>query len=224
TSVTFSSNYTEIAPPGGRGAWYGIYLNPIPSYLSSTSTVWEFYGNIYDGVSHGSYAGTAGGAPGNFNGYAFSEGNTNSSLIYLANGAEFSDTTSKSDSNSNKVYSMVMISSKSADMQLNYANIFSSTGLTSESPTYFVFGVYTSSSPQYVYWLRARALPPNGVMPRVSMGKVESSIYYKSLNLNGIYQIVAFSNSTCSVSMVSISSYFNIPELSVGRTNGFSLS
>ncbi|MEM3212294.1 MAG: hypothetical protein QXR85_03225, partial [Candidatus Micrarchaeaceae archaeon] len=178
TVVTFATTYTEVAPASSTRGWYGINLNPIPSSLSSSTTIWEFYGNMYNGVNAGSYAGTSTGTPGNWNGYSFNEGNSATNLIYLGNGGtQFDISTGYDDTNANKVYSMQMNSATSLSMLINYASIYSTSSATSETPTYFNFapsndGGSEPSTPQYIYWFRTRAYPPNGVMPSVSFGSV----------------------------------------------------
>ncbi|MEM3862301.1 MAG: hypothetical protein QW203_07470 [Thermoplasmatales archaeon] len=171
TVVTFASTYIEIAPAPSTSGWYGIYLNPIPSSLSSTTTVWEFYGNMYDGVFAGSYVGTSREATGNFAGYSFSEGGGPTNLIYLGNdNNQFDSSTGYDDTNTNKIYSMQVSSGTSVSMFINNTLIYSTTTATSESPTYFNFTVSNNggsapSSPQYIYWLRTRIYPPNGTDP-----------------------------------------------------------
>ena len=181
TVITYSSTYTELAPAQSTGGWYGIYLTPMTSSLSSTPTVWEFYGNMYDSVNAGNYIGTNTGAGNNYNGYAFSEGNSNTNLIYLLNGGSLFDvSTGYFDTNNNKVYTMQMNSPTSLQMFINYAQIYSTTSATSESPTYFDILISNNrgsnpSTPIYIYWLRTRAYPPNGVMPSVSLGAPQYS-------------------------------------------------
>ncbi|MEM0201162.1 MAG: hypothetical protein QXD23_02040, partial [Candidatus Micrarchaeaceae archaeon] len=180
TVVTFASTYTEVAPASSAGGWYGISLNPIPASLSSTTTVWDFYGNMYDIIGAGSYIGTSDASNGNlysafYSGYAYSEGNSPNNLIYLGNNGQFDASTSTVDTNNNKIYTMQMNSATSLSMLINYASIYSTSSATSEAPTYFVFdpsnnGGSSPSTPQYIYWLRTRAYPPNGVMPSQSFG------------------------------------------------------
>ena len=189
TGVTFNSAYTEIAPSSSTGGWYGIYMNPIPSSLSSTTTVWEFYGNMYDSVNAGSYIGTSTGSTGNFNGYSFSEGDTSTNLTYLGNGgAQFDVSTGYDDVNNNKVYTMEMISGTNLDMFINYTKIYSTTSATSESPTYFNIapsnnGGSKPSTPIDVYWLSARDYVPNGISsPTFSNpGGISTSYSYSSI-------------------------------------------
>ncbi|MEM3426606.1 MAG: hypothetical protein QXI42_12520, partial [Thermoproteota archaeon] len=184
TVVTFASTYIEIAPASSTGGWYGIYLNPIPSSLSSTTTVWELYGNMYDSPDSAVYAGTVPVATlGNTYSYDFVEGASSpKNLITLGNaGSLTAASTGYNDTNVNKVYSMQMNSATSLSMLINYASIYSTTSATSETPTYFDFAVSnngggTPSNPQYIYWLRTRAYPPSGVMPIVSFGAVQSTI------------------------------------------------
>jgi len=181
TVITYASTYIEIAPSPSTDGWYGISLNPIPSSLSSTTTVWEFYGNMYDSIGAGSCIGTATGNGGNFNGYSFFEGGSPTNLIYLGNNNNpFSASTGYDDTNNNKVYTMQMNSATSLQMFINYTQIYSTTSATSESLTYFDIDPSNSagsypSTPIYIYWLRTRAYPPNGVMPSVSFGGLSTT-------------------------------------------------
>ncbi|MEM3247679.1 MAG: hypothetical protein QW207_04055, partial [Candidatus Micrarchaeaceae archaeon] len=175
TSVYFFEPYTYVQPEESVNGWYGIYLHPIPSSLSSTTTVWEFYANIYEVSAPDTDAGTSTGTTGNFNGYSFSESN---SKIYLGNdNNEFLVSTGYNDTNIKKIYSMQMNSATSLSMLINYTSIYSTTSATPETPTYFSFSLNTSdgsySNPIYIYWLRTRTLPPDGVMPSVSFGAVQ---------------------------------------------------
>jgi hypothetical protein len=172
TVITYYPTYLEVAPSSTVSGWNGIYLNPIPASLSSTTIIWEFYGNIYNPIGAGSYVGTSTGPIGNLNGYSFYEGPLE---IALGN-AGTAVNTGYYDTNNNKVYSMEMASATSLTMAINYSSIFSTTSATSESPTYFDIAPSNNggnpSTPIYIYWLRTRAYPPNGVMPSVSFGSV----------------------------------------------------
>jgi len=114
-----------------------------------------------------------------FHGYSFSEGNITPNLIYLGNdGDQFYASTSYKDTNNNKIYTMQMNSPTSLQMFINYSQIYSTTSAVAENPTYF--GIYTNnnggsspSSPVYIYWIRARAYPPNGVMPSVGFSNLQ---------------------------------------------------
>ncbi len=86
-------------------------------------------------------------------------------------GNQFAVSTGYYDTNNNKIYSMALASSTSLSMLINYNTIYSTTSATAESPTWFDIdpsknlGNGQASSPIYIYWLRARAYPPNGIMP-----------------------------------------------------------
>jgi len=178
TVINYASTYTEIAPSSTVGNWYGIYLNPIPSSLSSTTTIWEFYGNMYDSVGAGNCVGVGpwSGGNGGENGYSFFEGASPPNLIYLGNNGGVNGSTGYNDTNNNKVYTMQMNSATSLQMFINYQQIYSTTSATSEAGnlTYFNIspgnnGGSLPSTPIYVYWLRTRAYSPNGVMPTVEL-------------------------------------------------------
>jgi len=78
--------------------------------------------------------------------------------------------------NNNKVYTLAQISTTSAQWYANYV----SAGTASPSAQTGMYGLFfmatyyndNASGPVYVYWLRTRAYPPNGVMPSISFGSV----------------------------------------------------
>jgi len=166
-TINYASTYTEITVPS-TGGWYGIYLYPTPSSLVSTNTVWEFYGNRYT-TSYG-YIGTNTGPNfGYYQGYNFFE-QSSTPIIYLGvNGYYTYASTGYVDTNTNKVYTMQMNSATSLQMFINYSQILSVTGIPAQSPNSFQIGIGHSSQPFYIYWLRTRALSPNGVMPSVEV-------------------------------------------------------
>ncbi len=177
TVITFNADNIQVAPSATASGWYGIYLNPLPSSLSSSTAAWDYYGNEYDSVAAGSYVGSSQGTPGNYAGYLFSEGDSSTNLIYLGNGGtQYAISTAHDDTNNNKIYTMLN-NGVDVNMVLNYTSILPTTAATSETPTYFDIAQSNSGGsvpapPIYVYWLRARAYPPNGVMPKVSVGSV----------------------------------------------------
>jgi len=124
----------------------------------------------------GSIVGTSNSNSSSFS-YTFSEGNSNANTIYLGNaGNQFYIPTSYNDINGNKVYTMQMNSTTSLQMFINYTQIYSTTYAVAESPTYFDIitgnsdgNPGASATPIYIYWLRTRAYPPNGVMPSVTI-------------------------------------------------------
>ena len=121
--------------------------------------------------------GTQQGIGANWAGYAFE---VQGPEIYLANnGNQNYQATGYNDTNNNKVYTMQMNSATSLQMFINYTQIYSTTSAVSESPTYFDIQPSAwsgaTSYPVYVYWLRTRAYPPNGVMPSISFGSVQQT-------------------------------------------------
>jgi len=181
TGLTFASTYIEIEANQTTDGWYGIYLNPIPSSLASTTTVWEFYGNIYNTAQTNNYAGTMQTSVFNANyGYTFA-GGYNPDIIHFVNANNQFYSTNYADTNNNKIYTMQMSSATSLQMLVNYTQIYSTTSATPVTLSYFQFGTsnglpnYGIANPIYVYWLRTRAYPPNGVMPTASFGASQYS-------------------------------------------------
>jgi len=169
TVITYASTYTEIYV--SASSWQGIYTTSPPSSLASTQTVWEFYGNMYD--VWGSYVGTNTGPNfGYYQGYNFFETGSPSPTIYLGTNGQYEyASTGHTDTNTNKTYTMQMNSATSLQMFINYSQILSETGIPAQSPNSFQIALGNSSGvqPYYLYWLRTRALPPNGVMPTVEV-------------------------------------------------------
>ena len=189
TVITFNPTNTVISPDATVTGWYGIYLNPLPASLSSTTTVWDVYGNMYESVNAGSYIGTSTATTGNWDGYSFGEGDTTTNLIYFANGGtQYLTSTGYDDTNTNKIYTMSLASATSLSMQINYTNIYTTTTATSEAITYFNIAPSdnsgTPANPITIYWLRTRAYPPNGVMPSVSFGAVQTTPVTLSISPN----------------------------------------
>ncbi len=175
TVITYYPMYIEVAAITSS-TWYGIYMNPIPSSLSSSTTVWEYYGNEYDSKIAGSAVGIGIGSTNEIS-YGFLEGDNPPNLVFLDNNNNgFSINTGYYDTNDSKIYTMEIVSGKDVNMYVNYKQIYSTTSATSASPTYFVIQSSnnggTLSSPITIEWFRLRAYPPNGVMPSVSFGSV----------------------------------------------------
>jgi len=172
TVITYASSYIEISP--SSSGWQGISINSPPSSLVSTQTVWEFYGNIYN-ESFG-YIGTNTGSEfGNYQGYNFYESGSPPTLSLVTNGTYYF--TNNHDTNTNKIYTMQMNSATNVQMFINYSQIYSNSNLSALSPNSFQIGTAnrTGVMPYYLYWLRTRALPPNGVMPTTSFGASQYS-------------------------------------------------
>jgi len=184
-TVTFASTYTEIAATGTAYGFSEVNLAHVPSSLSSIPTIWEFYGNMYNANSTSSQAGNmvgiSQGTEGNQNGYLFSEGNNSApNEIYLANGSILTDVTNYYDTNTNKIYTMQLNSYTSVQMFINYSQIYSTTSATAYNGL-GAFEIDTCSgesygiaTPIYIYWLRTRAYPPNGVMPALQTSAVKA--------------------------------------------------
>ena len=71
------------------------------------------------------------------------------------------------------VYSAVFTSSSVAQLQ-NYVSVASASTTDLSSASYVFASVYTGAT-QEIQWMRTRAYPPNGVMPSVSFGAVQSA-------------------------------------------------
>lgn len=168
TFWTFNSKNTTFTSSSRDGIWMTM-----PTELSSYPYVWDFYGNMYISSSAssntGTYIGGYGSTPSSvccnltymlFEGYGHSPP---SLYIVTDNNGQYFDT-SLQDTISNNIYTFWASSSSAVGIYLNYQSKYSTTGITSITTNYFLLST-ESGSTLTLYWLRARAYPPNGVMP-----------------------------------------------------------
>ncbi|MCE4607572.1 MAG: hypothetical protein F7B61_01250 [Caldisphaeraceae archaeon] len=172
TTCDFTPRYTKIISPRLSRAWYGIYIRSLgssgpSSFMSSFPAIIEFYGNISNRF------GTV--AAGLSKSSKFHKDKA-AYIIYDKHGEiyiynnDHTENKHVSDFNSNKIYSLVIINKSSLEIMLNYKQAFIEGDLSYVKPDYFIFGVLNEwySRPSiYLYWIRERAYPPNGVMPMV---------------------------------------------------------
>ena len=172
TKHEFTPRYTKISSRWLSEAWYGIYIRSLgssspSSFMSRFPAVIEFYGNISKGIT----------AAGLSKSSKFHKDKA-AYIIYDKHGEIYiyNDDHGKNthilDFNGNKVYSLVIINKSSVEVMLNYKQTFVEGGLSYVKPNYFIFGVSSElffHSSIYLYWIRERAYPPNGIMPRVSL-------------------------------------------------------
>ncbi|MEB3692205.1 MAG: hypothetical protein G5Z43_001044 [Caldisphaeraceae archaeon] len=178
TRYEFTPRYTKISSRWFSEAWYGIYIRSLgssspSSFMSSFPAIIEFYGNISN------YLGTT--AAGLSKSSKFHKDKAAYVIyddygnIHICNDGHIKNTYIL-DFNSNKVYSLVIINKSSVEVMLNYKQAFVEKGLRYVKPNYFIFGVSSGQififlypSNIYLYWIRERAYPPNGLMPKVSL-------------------------------------------------------
>ena len=182
----WSANYPTFNPTNiefnsqATGNGFSMGLNSLPSSLSSTTTVWDFYGSIYGTVE--SQTASTDSSPG-YTSYGFIEGKNSNSVIYFSNAnTAFYGNTGYTDTNNNKVYTMQLNSATSVEMFINYTLIYSTTSAASAPISDFYFTAYQSTT--YYFWFDTRSLPPNGVMPSVSYGAV--ILYTVTFNESGL--------------------------------------
>jgi len=169
TNITNFPSYTEISSQVPN-EWNGIYTNSPPSSLVSTQTVWEFYGSLFTGTFI--YVGTNTNTVfGTYEGYSFNEQPSPRNIYFGTDGNPYYVQTSYVDTNAIKIYTMQMNSATNVQLFVNYSQIYSSTNIPAQNPNSFQIGISgsTNNIPFYIYWLRTRAPPPNGVMPSVEV-------------------------------------------------------
>jgi len=174
--ITFMPDYTIFSPNPACGYFF-VYDTSIPQ-MNSPPLVAEFYGDKYDNAfAESAFSLVEPGSPPLSGGYGFSEGctGTNPSLIYFSDGGDCQAPTSYTDRDSAKVYTIEADSYTTLSLQINYSVIYS----TNNAHMVTIDGISfaptnkngnTPVPPISVYWLRARAPPPGGVMPTVSIG------------------------------------------------------
>ena len=88
----------------------------------------------------------------------------------------------------NAIYTSNVLNTTDMTGQINYGTTYSYTSSTAGALTYLEFDFFSGTGgtiTQTIYWTRARSYPPNGVMPSVSFGSVESALTL-TLYLNGV--------------------------------------
>ena len=166
TTITFTTTDT----------WTGIYETAQAS-MTTSPTVFEMYGNLYDSANAGSMWGLV--TPGTTSAsdeYALAmEGDAANSIYITTGGTRV--LVSFTDTNNNKIYTYEYPATSASNVLINYTSIGSTTTGGTGTTTYFSFlgsdNSGTLSTPMSVSWLRTRAYPPNGVMPSVSFGAVQ---------------------------------------------------
>ena len=107
----------------------------------------------------------------NGNGYGLLENGGNPPfLMYYPNYVD----SSYHDNNQVKLYSLIISSSTTVAEDVNYIQYFSDT--VSPYTINYLYGADGEfmgvQSQQYIYWLRTRTYPPNGVMPTAGFGAI----------------------------------------------------
>ena len=192
-TITYNPTNILINPPSGVGNC-GIYK----SYAPTTPIIYELYGNLYNpgnGAAASEYSGLASSLLSGGYGLLENGGGSTTKLLYYPSYA----TSSYVDSNSMKLYQLIISSATTVQEDVNYVNYYSAT-VTSYTPAYIygIDGNYASIvSYQYLGYMRTRAYPPDGVMPTVQLSSVQSGDILSS-NTQTIYMNFLSSNSPVS--------------------------
>jgi hypothetical protein len=172
TQITYNTTNIEIAPNQTTSGGYGITLGTLPSILSSYPTIWELYGNMYSNVNAWNNIGLSG-----F--YLRTSSNWNNLVQIVCAGSQ-TGSSGYYDTNNVKLYSVQIFAPsgnyENAYLSIDYNNIYQTGNEYGTSSSFFISPSNNNgilSYPIYVYWLRARAFPPNDVMPSVSFGSVQ---------------------------------------------------
>ncbi len=165
--VTFGGGAMTISVPpllpGEEGGNYGVAA-PVPPAMTLPDFAWDYYGNQYNNIYAAEYSGLVN-ASGTCS-YCIAEGfNSPLSSVYLF---VWGNITNVTDFDADKVYTLAATPSTAA-LSLNYAGTYTAPFAPIAAPRLFDFSttvnVRVGSRPLTVYWLRARAYPPGGVMP-----------------------------------------------------------
>ena len=157
------------------------------SYTAGVGTVVDFYGNPFQSGTTWEETGLS----------TATNSNNEGSFIQGYDGAVFGQQKSSNGNSNNSgdlatssttgIYSTSIASSSTSYYQLNYGTAQS---VSANAPTYPLPIVLvkgdsgTFSDTYFVQWIDVRAYPPNGVMPSISFGSVQSTAII--LYLNGI--------------------------------------
>ena len=213
-SVSYYPNYITLMSYITSG-WTGIYttsnqaMTSFPSIIEwygneyDDSTGWIPYREISAGTTVGLTTNTLGQDPA----YALDEGfsGVDPYLTYIGNdNIQFYESTNYQDTNTYKIYGLYISNPYSASFYTNYSLEYSTSNLASTSSSYVLVGVSSdrvyqcfyyngrkycgwegASSSMDISWVRVRSYPPNGVMPTVSFGGVQTP--QQSLNTPPCY-------------------------------------
>jgi hypothetical protein len=156
--------------------------------MTTSPTIFEMYGNLYDSANAGGIWGLitpSSTSPSDK--YALViEGNAATSVYISTGGTRVS--VPFTDTNNYKIYTYEYPATSASNVLINYNSIGSTTAGGTGTTTYFSFFGSDNSgaltTPMSVLWLRTRAYPPNGVMPSVSFGAVQQAPVTLSISPN----------------------------------------
>jgi hypothetical protein len=174
-TIKFAATYTNLTT-SNVGEWEGISISSTPSVFTTLPTVIDLYGNLYSTASYlpSSWFGlvdSCGRGPGNA---GFGETTTSPNLGVITGCTSTLTNTATTDTNGNKAYSLEIINSSSETVMIGYTAIATKVAISIPNDAQS-FGIWkatladgVSTFSQYIYWVRVRAYPPNGVMPSVA--------------------------------------------------------
>jgi plastocyanin len=180
-TINYYATYMEFIGSGAENVHTYIYR----SYSATPPYAFDWFGNpYYSGLNAGSFVGFSDGL---LTGSQFVDGvgggNPNSGSTYylgesaLPDGRTFNSAAPVA--NQNNVYTQLLLSPTSQEGELNYGSGGTVTTSQSASSTnYLSLGTFSGvgvASALYIYWMRTRVCPPNGVMPAVSFGAQQST-------------------------------------------------
>jgi hypothetical protein len=177
TNISYDTDYIALSPTTG-GSNGGVYTTTIPS-SASTSSSWAFdmmmsatqsgtNTNIWMGGLFTSADFGTGNGPNNGYTTGIWQVSGNSYYNFYVDSVQGIEVSTPTNQN---IYSLLFSSTNSYSGLFNYGNSISSTNSYSVN----VFGLFSypeGNTSANLYWIRARAYPPNGVMPSVSVGSL----------------------------------------------------
>jgi len=159
--------------------------NIVTSISYSSPLILDFYGNLYQSDTNWTESGFVTNSSSNNQG-TFLQGSSGSVYGQLNNGTAINTDNLTTSNNGNQTWSVIW-ANPTTTFQLNYGNSQSASESGISSSLYIGLikakgGAF--SQPYYIQWIRARAYPPNGVMPSVSY--VATSQYTVTFNESGL--------------------------------------
>jgi hypothetical protein len=178
--TTINNGLTINSTAGGA---YGIYTDTMINSNNYVLEAYMFqrgynsgYGGLFYSISKsgGIYSGTSWIISGTGTGESYNgvfSPNPNNEIITSLNGVQYDNGVSFSYPSGYAIYGVINVNNLAYNT-LNYATIATAPTANSPSGQDYYAELFATSNIIYVYWLRTRAYPPNGIMPSMSFGSV----------------------------------------------------
>lgn len=182
STISFSASNTKLAGIQAQINWEGVYI--------SNPTSFSTYPNVFDTLMSDTYSSTSQLATGWCSTTLSSGsncGNPDSTKVigdgmgscasnyycFSSQGSQTSTTQTLPNSAQPYVYSIEQQSSSTANVIYQYNKLLTKTGLSGAES--YLFTAVANLQTVYLWWMRGRIDPPNGIMPTVTSGTVQNT-------------------------------------------------